>query len=178
MPKNWYMIYTRQNSEKKICALLKRKKIENFCPVNRRQIKYFGKNKFLSEPLFYAHVFARLSNDDFYLLDKLKSVLNVVYWKDKPAVIQNEEIESIKEFVHYHLNIRLEKSNVDIFDSTFTNDRTYTVTRNSLYVKTSLIRVQLPSIGFVMLAETQRENTFQKTPSPFANADQFEHQPQ
>lgn len=156
------MIYTRQNSEKRICALLKRKKIENFCPVNRRQIMYFGKNRFLSEPLFYSHVFARLGKDDFHLLDKLKGILTIAYWKDKPAVIENEEIEAIKEFVHLHRNIKLEKLNVGFSNSTFTDGLTYTVNRNSVSVQTSFVRVQLPSIGFIMTAETERENIFEK----------------
>ncbi|MEO9023080.1 MAG: transcription termination/antitermination NusG family protein [Ginsengibacter sp.] len=163
MQKSWYMIYTRQNSEKRICALFKRKKIESFCPLNHRQIEYFGKTKFLSSPLFGSCVFARLGKDDFYILNKLKNVLTIVYWKDKPAVIQNEEIETIKEFVRIHHNIKLEKSNVGFTSLEFTNSPTYTINRNSVSVDAGLIRVKLPSLGFIISAETERKNVFKRS---------------
>jgi hypothetical protein len=108
-----------------------------------------------------------LGTDDFYLLDKLKSTLTLVYWKDKPTVIGNDEIDAIKEFVDHHQNIKLEKSKVGFSNSLFTNDLTYTVNRNSVSVQTNLIRVPLPSIGFVMIAETERENIFEKDRSLF-----------
>ena len=162
MPKSWYMIYTRQNSEKRICALLKRKKIENFCPLNRTQFNRFGKSKFLSVPLFSFYVFARLEKDDFRILDSLKSILTVVYWKDKPAVIEDEEIDTIKEFVDLHLDIQLEKLKIGFSNSTITNGLTYTVNKKSVSVQTRFIRVQLPSIGFIMTAETGRKNIFAK----------------
>lgn len=157
------MIYTRQNSEKRICALLKRKKIESFCPLNRRQVTHLRKSKFLSEPLFSSCIFASLGKDDFCILSKLKSVLTIIYWKDKPAVIQNEEIETIKDFVHLHRNIKLEKSNVDFVSMKFINSPTYTINRNSVSVDASLIRVKLPSLGFVMIAETEREDIFERS---------------
>ena len=35
MKKNWYAVYTKSRCEKKVSASLTKKKIENYCPLNR-----------------------------------------------------------------------------------------------------------------------------------------------
>ena len=34
MDMDWYVVYTKPDSEQKVSETLKRKKFENFCPVN------------------------------------------------------------------------------------------------------------------------------------------------
>ncbi|MCW3094268.1 MAG: NusG antitermination factor, partial [Ferruginibacter sp.] len=34
--KNWYALYTRPGTEKKVANLLSRKNIENYCPLKRQ----------------------------------------------------------------------------------------------------------------------------------------------
>jgi transcription antitermination factor NusG len=158
MQKNWYMIYTRQNSEKRICALLKRNRLESFCPINRRQLTRFGKTKFLSIPLFSSYVFARLKKEDFGNLNRFKDILNIVYWKDQPAVIQNEEIETIKIFISENTDVRVEKSLVNDFTSpTVISDSSYAMQGDILNVKSNSVKIYLPSIGVTLIAENQRE---------------------
>ena len=162
MTKSWYLIYTRQNSEKDICALLRKKKIEIFCPYNRKKIKHLQKIKLIIEPLFASCIFARLSNEDFTVIKTYKNLMNVVFWKTNYAIIPNEEIKTIKEFVQHYQNIKIEKSNVESGDIIFTNYPNYTSNTNSLTIRADLINVQLPSIGITMTAEAEREKVFEK----------------
>ncbi len=172
MTKSWYLIYTRQSSEERSCALLRKKKIDTFCPVNRRHTRHLGKTKYFLEPLFTSCIFARLGVDDFKTVTKLKEIINIAYWKDQPAVIQNEEIETIKEFVQLYQNIKLEKSEVEHGDVKYTNSPNYTVGSNSVSISPGLLKVQLPSIGFTMVAEADRErdSEFKKDPSIFSRS--------
>ena len=164
------MIYTRQNSEKSICALLRKKKIETYCPFNRRQVKQFNRVKTISEPLFASCIFARLTENDFKIIDKLKSIINIAFWKNKYAVIPNEEIKTIKEIVPIYQNIKLEKSKVDFGEIIFTNCPNYTNNNATISVKAGLLKVLLPSIGFTMIAEVQREREVENVQSIFSKA--------
>src|SRR5665647_2847675 len=107
MQKNWYILYTKAKCEKKVAASLTKRKIENFCPVNRKEITEFRRKKTLVEPLFSSYVFVYIDESEINQVKQLNHVVNLVYWKGEPAIIQNEEIEEIKEFVTHHQNLSL-----------------------------------------------------------------------
>lgn len=158
MQKNWYVVYTKTKCEKKVSNLLTKKKIENFCPLNCKQIQQFRKSKSIYEPLFNSYVFVYINEIEINLLRQIENVLNVVYWKGRPAIIQQEEIDEIKEFVSDHRNIRLEKSTVSLTDeASIINRPNYSIDGNIVMIKNKFIRVNLPSLGFTMIAEIERE---------------------
>lgn len=51
MQKNWYAVYTKP-LEKKVAALLSKKKIENFCPLGCVETQNFRKLKLILETPF------------------------------------------------------------------------------------------------------------------------------
>jgi len=93
--------------------------------------------------------------------EKVKSVygiLNFVYWKGKPAIIQEEEIEVIREFITDHQNIKLEKTKVNLNDVAKVIDGSkYSMTGNVLTVKNTIVKVNLPSLGFTLVANIETE---------------------
>lgn len=158
MQKNWYIVYTKAKCEKKVSSLLTKKKIENFCPLNCRQIQQFRKSKAIYEPLFNSYVFVYINENETCLLKQIENVLNIVYWKGEPAIIQDEEINEIKEFIADHRNIKLEKSSVSLTEETsIVNRPNYSVEGHIVMIKNKYIKVNLPSLGFTMVAEIERE---------------------
>ncbi|MEO5990190.1 MAG: transcription termination/antitermination NusG family protein [Ferruginibacter sp.] len=170
MNKNWYMLNIRKNSEKKICALLKKKNIETFSPLYQRQMRQLNRVKIFSEPLFASCIFARLEEDDFKIITKLNSTINIAFWKNKYAVIPDNEIKTIKEFVQLYQNIKLEKSTVQPGEILFTNSPDYLVNLNSISITIGTIKVKLPSIGFTMIVEAQRDKEFDYTNTLFSKS--------
>jgi transcription antitermination factor NusG len=159
MQKNWYIVYTKPRCEKKVALTFTRRKIENFLPVNTKQIKSFRKNRMQQEPLFDSYVFANLVEKDINKIKMIDGVVNIVYWKGKPAIIQEDEIEVMKEFVTDHQNIKLEKSRINLNDIARVIDGPeYLMEGNILTVKNTTVKVNLPSIGFTMIAEIASEN--------------------
>jgi transcription antitermination factor NusG len=159
MQKNWYIVYTKPKCERKVALTFTKRKIENFLPVNTKQIKSIRKNRVLHEPLFDCYVFAYLAEEDVKKIKMIDGVVNIVYWKGKPAIIQEDEIEAIKEFVTDHQNIKLEKSRIDLHDIARVIDGPkYLIEGNILTVKNTTVKVNLPSIGFTMIAEIASEN--------------------
>ena len=158
MQKQWYIIYTRPKCEKRVAALLTKKKIENFYPLNCRHIKDYRVDKIVYEPLFESYVFAKIEPSQVALLKKLNSVINLVYWKSQPMIISEDEVATIKEFTHAYMNIQLVRTPVDMDGAAGPFERpSYTMDGNVLTVKNKSKKVCLPSLGFVMVAEMGNE---------------------
>jgi len=158
MQKNWYVIYTKPKSEKKVSSLLSKRGIENFCPLNSKPIKHFRKSKLFYEPLFDRYVFAFIKEADTHQLRNIEYVINLAYWKGTPAIVKNEEITAIKEFISNHQNIKIEKIEVnvnmpgttEIFDN-----QSYIIGEKILKIKTLSFKIILPSLGFSLTSEVE-----------------------
>lgn len=163
MQKHWHIFYTKAKCEKKVNGLLTKKKIKNFCPVHCRQISRYNRIKLIYEPLFSSYVFAYIHESEINVVKQLSGVVNLVYWKDQPAIVQNEEIEVIREFVTYHQNITLEKSRVNVNSLASIVDRpSYLVDGNVVMIKNKFIKVNLPSLGYTVVAEMEGEGVIGK----------------
>jgi transcription antitermination factor NusG len=158
MQKEWYLIYTKPKCEKRVASLLTKRKIENFYPINCRHIKEYRKNKVVYEPLFDSYVFAKIEESSISLLKQFDSVISLVYWKSKPATIKDEEIEAIREFTTHHQNIKLERVSININSELRSADKpSYFMDGNILTIKNTSRKVNLPSLGFVMIAEMEEK---------------------
>ena len=159
MQKHWYIIYTKPKCEKKVAALLTKKKIEAFCPINRKRIRQFQRSKVTYEALFNSYVFAKVFENEINMLKQIENVLNIVYWKGAPAIVQNEEILEIKRFVCDHENIKLERSKVNYNMGASVIDRpAFTIDGNVVMIKNKSLKINLPSLGFTMVAEMEGED--------------------
>jgi transcription antitermination factor NusG len=158
MQKNWYILYTKAKCEKKVSSILTKKKIKNFCPIHCRQITELRRMKLVYEPLFSSYVFVYIDENQINLLKQLNHVVNLVYWKGKPAIIQNGEIEEIRSFVNQHQNITLERSRVNLRSLESVKERlSYSIDGNVVMIKNKFIKVTLPSLGYQLLAEIEGE---------------------
>lgn len=159
MQKNWYIIYTKPRMEKKVASSLSKRKIENFVPLNSKKFSSFKRTKIQQEPLFESYVFAKLQENETAKIRSLEGIVNFVYWKGKPANIQEDEIELIKEFTSQHEEIQVEKIHVNETHSAKVIDGSrYSLSGNLLTVKNTTAKVNLPSIGFSLVAKVANEN--------------------
>jgi len=154
--KRWYALYVRPRWEKKVADSLTKKQVECYCPVTRVARQWSDRKKIIEEPLFTSYVFVNI-----YYMELLKAlgtngVINFVYWLDKPAVIQNEEIHTIRRFLNDYDNIVLEKvpvkqnDHVRITNGLLMEQEGVIASVNNNSTK---IKVLLPSLGFMMHAE-------------------------
>jgi transcription antitermination factor NusG len=152
--RHWYAVYTHAKWEKKVADLLTRKKIENYCPLNRVVRQWSDRKKIVEQPLFTCYVFVRLSDKERIPVLQTEGVLNYVSWMGKPAVIRDPEIELIKNFLSDHINVRLEKMEVDINDTIRVKYGIFIEQEGKVIeVLDKTVKVLLPSLGYVMVAE-------------------------
>lgn len=104
--KNWYAVYTKPRWEKKICALLEKKGLVYYCPLNKVRRKWSDRYKVIEEPLFKSYVFVHITEEEKTSVRMTDGVVNFVYWNGKPAVIQPAEIEVIRKFLKEYEDVQ------------------------------------------------------------------------
>jgi transcriptional antiterminator NusG len=156
MIKNWYAVYTKPHCEIKVAALLIKKKIENYCPLNRIVTTQANKNKMVYEPLFPSFVFVHALDNEMDAVRQAGSVVNFVFWLGKPVVIKEAEIENIKYFTNQYCNIKLEKTLVSNNNFRIMNNPHIEINSSIISIKDSNFRILLPSLGYTLIAEFQK----------------------
>ncbi|MCC9138539.1 UpxY family transcription antiterminator [Pontibacter silvestris] len=164
MNEKWYAVYTRPRWEKKVAETLTLKSIKNYCPLNKVVHQWSDRKKTVHVPLFTSYVFVHVTERQFMELKKVNGVISIVTWLNKPAVIKDSEIESIKTFLTDHSNVQLEIVEVNVND-------TIQITQGSLLdkkgtivaIKKNVIKVALPSLGYVLYAEVDKSSVSRVT---------------
>jgi transcription antitermination factor NusG len=159
MDKNWYAVYTKPGKEKKIMELLTKKSFENYCPLNMIRGQRFGRKKIIFEPLFTSFVFVRSEEYEHAELKNINGIINLVYWLHKPAVITNDDIHTIRKFLHDFGNVHLEKTQIGVNDSGGNlSDSVMNQNGNIVSAHNDLVKVILPSLGYMMVSRAGKQN--------------------
>ena len=106
--KKWFAVYTKPRWEKKVFTLLQEKKITAYCPLNKVRKKWSDRYKIVHEPLFKSYVFVQVEENETANVRTVSGVVNFVYWNGKPAVIKEEEINTIRRFLNEYGHVEVE----------------------------------------------------------------------
>jgi len=159
MNRNWYAVYTLPRREKRVAALLTKKGIKNYFPVNKIVDLNTANKKICKEALFSSYVFVYITESEIGTVKKIPGTLNFLYWLAKPAVINREEIEAVKQLTSGYYNIKLEKSVINLNDPIRIIDEPFiSFNDNSASVRFQTLRIVLPSLGYTMIAERDKVN--------------------
>ena len=154
MLRNWYAVYTKPQKEKFVSSAFARKGFECFCPVVNINSGKSNNKKTTFEPLFMCFVFVYMSEGDISSIKSIPGVLNILYWKSKPALIKAEEIAVIKHFTVNFINIKLIKSSVNLVHNIAVKDEPVILFKeNAVSVKYQTVKAYLPSLGYTLIAE-------------------------
>lgn len=160
MQKQWYAVYTKPGAEKKLMASLTRKKIQHYCPMKRHYVQsVFDKNKLVSEPLFPNYVFVKILDTEISLVKGISEVINLLFWIDRHVVIRDVEIDNLMDFVETYNNITLEKIPVSLNKMVRITSKVPAkiVDDNVIVMQSNLVKLTLPSLGYVICASTNDE---------------------
>jgi len=157
--KKWYAVYTRPRWEKKVADLLVRKHIENYCPLNKIVRQWADRKKIVLEPLFTSYVFVHVTPQEHLAIKQTDGILNLVYWLGQPAVIRDEEIDAVKQFLDEYYNIQLEKIDVNMNDRVRISSGPLMAQEGDVIeVRSKTVKVNLPSLGYALTAEVAKTN--------------------
>jgi len=154
--KKWMAVYTRPRWEKKVYSTLILKSVESWCPLQKVERQWSDRKKIIEDPLFKSYVFVRITEQERLTVLQTEGILNFVHFLGKPAVIKDEEIETIKSFLlekDAHISIQSyssfsQEDKVIIRHGIFM-DNTGTVVRAA----SKKIYVRLESLDQIMIVE-------------------------
>ncbi len=157
---NWYAVYTRPRWEKKVAGLLEEKGIENYCPLNKTVKQWSDRKKIVLEPIFKSYVFVRVPADTKWDLKKINGVLNFVYWLGKPAVIKDEEIDTIRKFLKEFSDISVEEQSRLTVNAKVRIKQGVMMNYHGLLIELSgnRAKVKIDSMGISLSAQFDRKN--------------------
>lgn len=138
----WYVIYTRQGMEMKVAKELKKRNIEAYCPVNKVQHKWWMLKKSEGQPLFTSCVFVKIEEQQVASLKKINGVVNILYWLGKPAVVKEQEIAMIRDFLCNHTKVKVEKTSVKALNYVY----------GSSAAQSNTYKIELPTLGYRVVA--------------------------
>jgi len=106
---HWFAVYTKPRWEKKVAALLDENGIENYCPISKVVRQWSDRRKVVLEPIFKSYVFVRVPEDEKWHLRDVPGIINFVYWLGKPARIKDDDILTIRKFLHEFSDVQVEE---------------------------------------------------------------------
>ncbi len=107
---HWYALYTKSRNEKKLTERLRVKGFEVYTPTQTVYKQWSDRKKKVQEVLFKSYVFVKfdLTKSKIDVLETPGAVA-IVNWLGKPAAIQEEEIQAIKDFLQDHKDVKMER---------------------------------------------------------------------
>lgn len=98
--KQWFAIYVRSRSEKKVGESLKDKGIENYVPLKHEWRQWSDRKKLVELPAISGYVFVKISLNERLDVLNCPNVLQFVRYLGNDAVIRDVEIENLKIFLN------------------------------------------------------------------------------
>lgn len=95
----WYVLYTAARAEKRVEMRLKEMGVEVYLPLHKSKRRWSDRVKEVEMPLFRSYIFVRLPEHKLRELLLVYGVSRIVYYLGRPAVVRDNEIEAIKEFL-------------------------------------------------------------------------------
>lgn len=162
--KIWHAVYTRPGKEKKVADLLKKRKVASYLPVYECECIADGRRKLVIAPVFPRYVFISANGNEKEVLNYSRHMMSYVYWMHEPVEIRNEEIKAMQLFLNEYMCTRLESTPVIPGDEVKLNNELQLRKRgNIVEASVATVKLTLPSLGKVLVAEIRKEKDEQFT---------------
>lgn len=103
--RNWKVVYTRSNYEKKAHQLLSQYGLHSFCPVISIKSKWADRSKVIEKPLFPSYLFVYVSPVEEQKVLAINGILSYIHFGGKPAIMPDEDINRINDILSKYQDI-------------------------------------------------------------------------
>jgi transcription antitermination factor NusG len=99
MIQNWYILYTSPRFEKRVKERLEWNGVDCYLPLHRCPRVWSDRVKMVDMPLFNSYIFVRCKQHEIMSLLRITGVVRVVFYNGHPAIVRQQEIDAIKQFI-------------------------------------------------------------------------------
>ena len=110
----WFALYTKAMTEKKVRRELQQRGIEVYIPMRKELRQWSDRKKWVETPIINSYLFVHIQIDDYRRVFESKGVISYVANKGKAVVIPDHEIEAMKRTVGSNLTFNLETDAIRI----------------------------------------------------------------
>ncbi|MDE3213381.1 MAG: UpxY family transcription antiterminator [Bacteroidota bacterium] len=160
MQQNWYAAYTKPGCERKTAQILARKGKETYLPRVYRINQSLWWSRLQYEPLLKSIVFVKSSEIEIRKLgSEMECILSLLYYAEEPAIINEKEIEAMKDFIQVYSKVEIERIDLNrTHEESISRNVIFEKGETILFVKPREIRLNLPSLGFALISKLKEEN--------------------
>ena len=98
--KQWYALYTKSRTEKKVFQMLSDKGIETYLPLLKTLKQWSDRKKWVEEPLFRSYIFVKISEKERLDAIRTDGVVRMITFQGKPVSIPDKQIEAVRAYVN------------------------------------------------------------------------------
>jgi transcriptional antiterminator RfaH len=95
----WFVLYTKSRNEKKVAIQLEKMGITVYCPLVTQIHQWSDRKKKVTVPLISSYIFVKLKEKDCGTVFDVPGIVRYVYWLGKPAIVREQEIAVMKEWL-------------------------------------------------------------------------------
>ncbi len=106
--KHWFVLYTKPRNEKKVAAQLEKMGLRAYCPLVTEIKQWSDRKKKVETPLIPSYIFIQIDSADRDLVFQVPGVVRYLFWLGKPAIVRDNEISTLKEWVDGNHKIKVE----------------------------------------------------------------------
>ena len=99
MAKKWFILIVKTRNELNVAERLASLNIDVFCPTNKEVRVWSDRKKTIHSPLFKSYVFVRLTEKERQSVFAVPGIVRYLYWLGRPAVIRDEEMAALKDWL-------------------------------------------------------------------------------
>lgn len=92
----WYAVYTRSRSEKKVAHELVKSGIDHYLPLYGILRQWSDRKKKVTLPLISSYVFVHISPREQYVVDQTSGVVSFVNFNGRPVAIPEWQIRNLQ----------------------------------------------------------------------------------
>jgi len=93
------VLYTASRAEKQVEERLIAQGVETYLPLHLTPRHWSDRIKMVEVPLFSSYIFVNTSDEVLRGLIKVPGISRIVFYNRQPAVVRDNEIEAIKDFL-------------------------------------------------------------------------------
>lgn len=108
----WYILYVKSRTEKKVKARLEKLKIEHYLPLLKTIRQWSDRKKQVQLPLFNGYIFLFITPQSFTTVRMIEGAVDFIKQEKKYATIKTCQIDAIKKFLKTGLPIETVPNNI------------------------------------------------------------------
>jgi transcriptional antiterminator RfaH len=154
--KNWYVLYTKPKNEIKSADLISSWGFEVYCPVIKTVKQWSDRKKKITEPLFKSYIFVCIQEHEREIVFEAPGAVRYLFWLGKPAIVRDDEIDAIKQFLSEDLDTTKALEFEYYQDLKIVQGVLKGHQGKYLYSKKGKLVLQIESLGIVIKAEVHQ----------------------